>query len=103
MGNGARRKAPCGHLGEVVIGTYVQCARCDKDAAPKHIVPEKTEPMWRPACPGCHSLDIEEFNTDVDAALWFIQHGNAPSAPAMPPQAHEYHCWGCGKVFPTPA
>ena len=103
MGSGKRAKAPCGHLGEVIIGTYVQCPKCDKSAIPKPVRPEKTEPMRRPVCPGCHSMDIEEFEDDLDAAMWFISNHHIPSFSPVPPQAKEWGCHRCGKVFTKPA
>ena len=33
--NGKPGVAPCGHQGEHVIGTYVQCKRCDTRKTPK--------------------------------------------------------------------
>lgn len=104
MGDGKRAAAPCGHVGETVIGTYVACAICDRGAVPGHIDPEQTEPLWQAKrCPGCGSFDIEEFEDDIDAALWFMQIRRAPSSSPLPPQAKEWGCHGCYNVFPRPA
>jgi hypothetical protein len=104
MGDGRTTKAPCGHLGEVVIGTYVQCLRCDKQAVPKPIRPEKTEPMRLPRCPNqdCESADIEQFDDDIDAMTWFLQNYRIPSSSPTAPQEDEWGCNSCGKVFTTP-
>lgn len=44
---GKQQKAPCGHPGETVIGTYVRCLHgCDGEAAaPHYIRPEETKPI----------------------------------------------------------
>jgi hypothetical protein len=102
VGNGRKAKAPCGHLGETIIGTYVQCLKCDKQAAPKYIPPEKTEPMRTPRCPTCRSMDIEEFEDDLDAAFFYINVKTMPSSSPMPPQAKEWGCHSCGMVFARP-
>jgi hypothetical protein len=102
VGDGRKTIAPCGHLGEVIIGTYVQCERCDKNAVPRTIVHEKTEPMRQPRCPQCSSMDIEEFEDDFDAAMWFLQVVVTPSQNPVPPQAKEWGCHKCGKVFAHP-
>lgn len=99
MGDGRKDWAPCGHMGEVVIGTYVQCPTCDKLAVPDPIDPEKTPPMARMFCPGCGSHDTEEFEDDVDAALWYIQQAHIPTGTIMPPSGLDWHCWRCGKVW----
>ena len=102
MGNGRRMKAPCGHLGEAVIGTYVQCLRCDKDAAPAAVAPEKTEPMRAPQCPGCSSNNIERFPTDVDAAIWYLTTHLIPTGPVQTPVGGEWGCNSCARVFSHP-
>jgi hypothetical protein len=44
--------APCGHLGEHVLGGYVACTRCDKAAVPEYIELEITEPVL------CRHVDL---------------------------------------------
>lgn len=100
MGNGRKALAPCGHIGETVIGTYVQCAKCDKTSVPEHVDPEKTEPMALPRCPTCFSLDIEEFEDEIDAAFWAFN--NQYSGSCATPRAHEWGCHQCGKTFEKP-
>lgn len=78
MGNGRKTEAPCGHMGEVVIGTYVQCLTCDKGTVPEHVDPELTPPMFV-CCPGCGSWNTEEFLSLKSVPDW--------------------HCWDCGRVW----
>jgi hypothetical protein len=47
LGDGAKIKAKCGHIGEVVIGGYVACRRCDQDAIPAWVDPEDTQKICR--------------------------------------------------------
>lgn len=103
MGNGRRAKAPCGHLGEVVIGTYVQCLDCDRDAIPEEIEPEETRPILGARCPVCASMDIEEFEQDLDALIWYLNSVHIPTRHPMPPQRDEWGCNSCGRVFAQPA
>lgn len=103
MGNGRRAIAPCGHLGETVIGTYVQCLSCDNAAAPKAVIDrERTEPLWVPCCPGCKSYDIERFATDTEAAIWYLSSHMVPSGAVMPPSEGDWGCNTCAKVWELP-
>jgi hypothetical protein len=45
--NGACKPAPCGHPGEVVIGSYVRCLSGCDGAVPQAVNHEKTEPVAR--------------------------------------------------------
>lgn len=61
MGNGRKTLAPCGHDGEVVVGTYVECLeRCHLDEITFTFDDLDDTPMWR-ECPTCGSDDTEEF------------------------------------------
>ncbi len=60
MGNGRKAIAPCGHVGEVVIGTFVQCPLCDKVAIPEP-VEEKSERVTARLCRHCGSDNIEPW------------------------------------------
>lgn len=62
-------QAACGHPGQVVIGTYVECLAPNCDGLP-----------GRPKCNRCGSGKIEPF-----------------SAAHMPPDA--VHCVDCGSVW----
>lgn len=100
MGDGKRTMAPCGHIGEVIIGTYVQCKRCDARSVPIYVAPEKTEPLFRTTrCPACRSRDVAQFEDDVDAALWFITHNNPMSGNIDPPDEGDWYCRVCSKVW----
>lgn len=67
--------APCGHLGRHVVGNYVQCPTCDREAVPVAVEVEITEPIFR--CPRCTSSLVEPFT--IASATW--------------------HCWNCGAVW----
>ena len=68
MSQGRRATAPCGHEGEVVIGTYVQCRTCDcSDAIP---APIEEDERTRPLCKACGSKDTEPFATDAFLNCW---------------------------------
>jgi hypothetical protein len=75
--------APCGHKGQVVVGTYVECLEGCNDAVPEDITPEDTQPIKVKAsdfCPFCGSVDIELY-----------AHMYMPS--------DTLHCITCGKLF----
>lgn len=95
MGDGRKTTAPCGHMGEVVIGTYVQCQRCDRAAVPKHVTPEKTEPMFhrKPRCPMCNSENIMEFVHGIDGLGWSL------STNQQLPDDGDWGCWACGNLW----
>ncbi len=72
--------APCGHRGEVVIGTYVQCLEnCElKDSDAPTIE----------TCPDCGSDDIDnEFQLDPMYLFW-----NSTAV------EYNWRCYGCGKL-----
>ena len=96
MGDGRKTLAPCGHMGEVVIGTYVQCNRCDRGAVPKHVVPEKTEPMFSavPRCPSCWSESVTHFKYAMDGLGWAL----AGTGRDMPSDG-QWGCWACGYLW----
>jgi DNA-directed RNA polymerase subunit RPC12/RpoP len=79
-------------MGEVVIGTYVQCARCDTKAVPTHVVPEKTEPMFRAGlrCPHCSSDNVGFFKNAIDSLGWAMTTNNQLL------DAGDWGCWACG-------
>lgn len=101
MGDGRKMRAPCGHQGEVVIGTYVQCKQCDVGTRTVAATPAPI-PLPSPMCPGCGSDNIEYFADDIDAVMWFISNYQIPSGSPMPPSAGEWGCNRCVKVFPRP-
>ena len=55
-GNGKIAKAPCGHDGEVIAGTFARCLYgCKDDSKPVHF------------CPKCGTTDIEPFKVLANA------------------------------------
>lgn len=72
--------APCGHVGEAVVGHYYAClAGCDDaDAIPVHVEPERTKPVcaWsRDPGSDCRGEgDVvkwaDEFNDINGNAMW---------------------------------
>lgn len=54
--------APCGHPGVCVVGSYVQCQRCD--AMPNR---DEIDPSRYIMCPSCRTLDVAK----TDAANWW--------------------------------
>jgi hypothetical protein len=70
--NGARKPAPCGHPGEVVIGSYVRCLSGCDGAVPEAVNREKTEPVgrahdwngtWPARCRVCHVSNGDPYAT----------------------------------------
>ena len=62
MGNGKRGTAPCGHPGEAVIGQYFRCLfGCD---SPPQVVDWEDVTLEWPRCPGCGSINTEEYQLD---------------------------------------
>jgi hypothetical protein len=55
--------APCGHRGEIVIGTFSRCIEgCRDDAVPPHIETESTDRIKASAsCPYCGSREVRFF------------------------------------------
>jgi len=69
-----RGTAPCGHVGFVVVGTFIRCAYgCKDDSKPV------------PHCPECGSIEIEPFEVVVD---WWTGH-----------KAMKTHCLPHGHVW----
>lgn len=94
MGDGRKTMAPCGHMGEVVIGTYVQCRRCDRAAVPEHVVPEKTEPVFTATqCPHCMSTNVTFFKNAIDSLGWSLSSNNQLL------DAGDWGCWACGNSW----
>jgi hypothetical protein len=90
MGDGRRGVAPCGHVGEAVIGHYYQCAQCD---APSDGVPE---------------LDLEDdvdfSDFDPDKTQPFCAHcgsGRVRIYPGMTDGSGRqlWHCDNCMRSF----
>ena len=82
MGNGKKAKAPCGHDGEHVVGTYVRCLEgCDGsddddlDIEVHYFDLEEATPKM---CPHCNSIDVQPYSYGGITAL---------------------HCVTCGRVF----
>lgn len=70
------RKAPCGHDGEPVIGTFVNCRTPGCDGLPRDFADE--EPTKPGACPKCRSTNSAPFHG------WFM---------------NARHCVDCGAVW----
>lgn len=95
---GKRGKAPCGHLGEAIIGQYYQCAKCDKKAAPKYIDPEKTQPLNHVyLCTKCASTHTIKFSSGLEALGWYIQ--QPLYLQTHPPEAGDVGCHDCGNYW----
>jgi hypothetical protein len=58
--------------------------------------------MRIPVCPRCSSVDIEQFDNNLDALTWFIQHNRVPTSSPYPPAENEWACNPCGMVFACP-
>ena len=72
--NGKTGRAPCGHPGFHVIGTFVRCAHgCKDDSKPVLF------------CPVCFTLEVEPFRILLNA--WTGEYGDA------------WHCKPNGHVF----
>lgn len=65
--------APCGHQGQVVVGTFVRCTRCKDDSKPVRM------------CPECGDTDIEPFRVLKD--YWSSEY------------VDRWHCLGKGHIF----
>jgi hypothetical protein len=73
-GDGKIATAPCGHPGEIVVGTFVRCLYGCKD-----------DSKVTPHCPKCFSTEIEPYEWIVD--LW----SNT--------KKRGMHCVPCGHVW----
>lgn len=67
--SGKRVPLPCGHLGEHIIGQYVACPVCDREAVPEHVDDRRTQPM----CDHCGSTDVRVWPGMMTDGrnLWF--------------------------------
>ncbi len=80
-GNGRKAQAPCGHAGEVVIGTFIQCLRgCESF--------EEEAPEIE-TCPYCDKSEVDtDYSLDPEYYLW------NPQTPLF-----NRRCWSCGGVW----
>ncbi len=74
-------KAPCGHVGEYVIGQFVWCPTCDVSDGIPLIEIDDNDAKTKPLCGHCGSSDVE---------IWpdFVINGNSL-----------YHCHSCSTSF----
>ena len=59
-----------------MIGQYVSCALCDREAVPEHVQPEKTEPL----CPNCGSDQLADYPGMVFGGLQLVHCHNCETA-----------------------
>jgi len=80
MGNGKQGRAPCGCIGEAVIGQYYECKKCD---SVDFVILEL------PQCPQCGSFNIDE-DFEVDPMFYVFN----PGCPII-----NTRCIACGKCW----
>jgi hypothetical protein len=83
--SGLRATAPCGHAGEVVIGTFIKCLTKGCDGVPKKPAAAAPTIAKTHYCPSCRSLETERFL--IDGSPLHVRDKDA------------WHCWSCGDVF----